>query len=126
MKSNMLQPIFYLGTIAILLSACTAKTLPNVSNANYQSYNLSGEKGYHVSFEVSHDSIPATAVVINKIKRTITPENKMGMVYKVDVIAESRKIFGFKPVVVDRENGIFFKKDSLEVFKAVDFKMDSK
>lgn len=123
MKNNILQRIFYMSSTAFLLLSCTAKTLPNVKNATYQSYDNSGERGYHVSFEVSHDSIPATAVVINKIKQRIVSENKMGLVYKVDVIAQSRKLFGFKPIIVERENGIFFKTDTTEVFKKIDFKL---
>lgn len=112
-----------MSSTAFLLLSCTAKTLPNVKNATYQSYDNSGERGYHVSFEVSHDSIPATAVVINRIKQRIVSDNKMGLVYKVDVIAQSRKLFGFKPIIVERENGIFFKTDTTEVFKKIDFRL---
>ena len=123
MRNNILQPIFFVCSTAFLLTGCISKTLPNVKNAIYQSYDNSGERGYHVSFEVNTGSIPATAVIINKIKQRIVSENKMGLVYKVDVIAQSRKIFGFKPNIVERENGIFFKTDTTEVFKKIDFKL---
>ena len=123
MRNNILQPIFYVCSTAFSLVGCASKTLPNVNNAIYQSYDNSGERGYHISFEVSTGSIPATAVVINKIKQRIVSENKMGLVYKIDVIAQSRKLFGFKPIIIDRENGIFFKTDTTEVFKKIDFKL---
>ena len=89
----------------------------------YHSYDISGEKGYDVTFELSHDSIPATSLVINRIQQHISPENKTRLQYKVKVITQSRKILGFKPKVTDLENGIFFKTDTAEIFKPVNFKL---
>lgn len=123
MKNKILQPIFYVCITAFFIFGCNTITLPKVKNATYQSYDNSGQKGYHVTFHVDKDAIPVTAVIINKLKQPIFPENKMGLVYKVDVIAQSRKLFGFKPIIVERENGIYFKTDTTKVFKKIDFKL---
>ncbi|MGZ5211773.1 MAG: hypothetical protein ACXWBY_00095 [Kaistella sp.] len=126
MRINILTPTILLGATALISMSCTANLLPKVENPSYQAYDLSGERGYYVNFELSHDSIPATSVVINRIQQNISPENKVGLKYNVNVISQSRKILGFKPKVTDRENGIFFKTDTAEIFKPVDFKLQSK
>lgn len=126
MKINILSPAILLGVSALISVSCTANALPKVKNPSYQAYDLAGEKGYHVAFELSHDSISPSAVVINRIQQTVSRENKAGLKYKVNVISQSRKILGFKPKITDRENGIFFKTDTAEVFKAVDFKLQTK
>ena len=123
MRINIITPAFLLGAAALFLQSCTANALPKVKNASYQSYNISGEKGYYATFELSEDSFPATAVVINRIQQNISASHKTGLKYNVNVISQSRKIFGFKPKVTDRENGIFFKTDTAEVFKPVNFKL---
>lgn len=123
MKINIITPAILLGVSALISVSCTANALPKVKNPVYESYDISGEKGYHVSFELSNDSIPATSVVINRIQQTISSENKTDLKYKVNVITQSRKILGFKPKITDLENGIFFKTDTAEIFKPVNFKL---
>lgn len=123
MKINIITPAILLGVSALIFVSCTANALPKVKNPVYESYDISGEKGYRVSFELSNDSVPATSVVINRIQQHISSENKTGLHYKVNVITQSRKILGFKPKITDLENGIFFKTDTAEIFKPVNFKL---
>lgn len=126
MKINILTPTILVSATAFILMACTANALPNINNASYQSYDNSGEKGYLVSFELSHDSIQPSAVVINRIQQDISIPNMESRKYNVNVIAQSRKILGFKAKTTDKENGIFFKTDTANVFKAVNFKRISR
>ena len=67
MKINIITPAILLGVSALISVSCTANALPKVKNPVYESYDISGEKGYRVSFELSNDSVPATSVVINRI-----------------------------------------------------------
>ena len=122
MKFNLIKNGFLLAITFALISSCTAKGLPEIKNAQYSTYNFDQERGYHVEFDLSHDSILPQSVVLNRIKQPVPPEAKEGLHYKVNVISQSRKIFGFKPTVVDEENGIYFKTDTAEVFKKVEFK----
>jgi hypothetical protein len=97
--------------------------LPKVKNATYSSYSNADQKGYWVEFELRHDSIAPKSVVLNNILQEITPENKTDKKFKVNVIAQSTAIFGFKPKLVEKENGIYFVTDTADVFRAVDFKL---
>lgn len=117
--------LFSLILISISIS-CKTKQLPKVLNPEYESYSFDNEKGYKVKFELSHDSILASAVVINRIKQNISEDSKTGLKYDVNVIAQSRKIFGFKPHIIESPDGIFFKTDTADVFKQVDFKLKTK
>ncbi|MBH1958886.1 MAG: hypothetical protein I8H68_02130 [Flavobacteriia bacterium] len=126
MKINIIAPSFLISISGLMSMSCTANLLPKVTEPTYQTYDAAGEKGYHVSFELSHDSIPATSVVINRVQQKISTGNKVGLKYKVNVISQSRKILGFKPMITDRENGIFFQTDTAEIFKPVDFKLRQK
>lgn len=126
MKINIIAPSFLISISGLMSTSCTANLLPKVTEPTYQTYDAAGEKGYHVSFELSHDSIPATSVVINRVQQKISTDNKVGLKYKVNVISQSRKILGFKPMITDRENGIFFQTDTAEIFKPVDFKLQQK
>ena len=121
MKFNLIKNGFLLAITFAVISSCTAKGLPKVKNAQYSTYNFNQERGYNVEFELSHDSILPQSVVLNRIKQPIPVEAKDGLHYKVKVLTQSRKIFGFKPIVVEKENGIYFKTDTAEVFKKVEF-----
>lgn len=123
MKINIITPTILLSSFAIISASCTANGLPKVKNPMYHTYDISGEKGYDLSFELSHDSISATSIVINRIQQHFSPENKTGLKYRMNVLTQSRKILGFKPTVSDLENGIFFKTDTAEIFKPVNFKL---
>ena len=127
MKINILSPTILIIIGGLILTSCrTTNQLPKVKDPSYQAYDLSGERGYHVFFELSHDSIPPIALVINRIQQPISKENKVGLKYNVNVISQSKKILGFKPKITNQENGILFKTDTTEVFKPVDFKLLSK
>lgn len=115
----------FLGAIFVSIAAtsCQSNVLPKVKNATYSSYSNADQKGYWVEFELSHDSIAPKSVVLNNILQEITPENKTDKKFKVNVIAQSTAIFGFKPKLVEKENGIYFVTDTADVFRAVDFKL---
>ena len=115
----------FLGAIfmASFAISCQSNVLPKVKNATYSSYSNADQKGYWVEFELSHDSIAPKSVVLNNILQEITPENKTDKKFKVNVIAQSTAIFGFKPKFVEKENGIYFVTDTADIFKAVDFKL---
>ena len=115
----------FLGAIfmASFAISCQSNVLPKVKNATYSSYSNADQKGYWVEFELSHDSIAPKSVVLNNILQEITPENKTDKKFKVNVIAQSTAIFGFKPKLVEKENGIYFVTDTVDVFRAVDFKL---
>lgn len=115
----------FLGAIfmASFAISCQSNVLPKVKNATYSSYSNADQKGYWVEFELSHDSIAPKSVVLNNILQEITPENKTDKKFKVNVIAQSTAIFGFKPKLIEKENGIYFVTDTADVFRAVDFKL---
>ena len=115
----------FLGAIfmASFAISCQSNVLPRVKNATYSSYSNADQKGYWVEFELSHDSIAPKSVVLNNILQEITPENKTDKKFKVNVIAQSTAIFGFKPKLIEKENGIYFVTDTADVFRAVDFKL---
>jgi len=115
----------FLGAIfmASFAISCQSNVLPKVKNATYSSFSNADQKGYWVEFELSHDSIAPKSVVLNNILQEITPENKTDKKFKVNVIAQSTAIFGFKPKLVEKENGIYFVTDTADVFRAVDFKL---
>ena len=115
----------FLGAIfmASFAISCQSNVLPRVKNATYSSYSNADQKGYWVEFELSHDSIAPKSVVLNNILQEITPENKTDKKFKVNVIPQSTAIFGFKPKLVEKENGIYFVTDTADIFKAVDFKL---
>ncbi len=93
----------FLGAIfmASFAISCQSNVLPKVKNATYSSYSNADQKGYWVEFELSHDSIAPKSVVLNNILQEITPENKTDKKFKVNVIAQSTAIFGFKPKLVE-------------------------
>lgn len=122
MKNNILKTILLLNLAMLALVSCNTR-IPTVKNAQYSTFSTNEEKGYIVDFEVSHDSIPPSAVVINRIQQNIGPGSKTDKKYKIRVLTQSQKVFGFKANVTDRPNGIFFKTDTAEVFKPVEFKL---
>lgn len=126
MKINIKTHVLFMCVSAFTSMSCIANKLPEVKNATYQAYNVSGEAGYYVNFELSHDSIPATSLVINRIKQPISPDNKDGLKYNINVVSQSRKILGFKSKITDQENGLLFKIDTAEIFLPVDFKLQPK
>ena len=123
MKISIIKSFLGAIFVSIALTSCQSNVLPKVKNATYSSYSNADQKGYWVEFELSHDSIAPKSVVLNNILQEITPENKTDKKFKVNVIAQSTAIFGFKPKLVEKENGIYFVTDTADVFRAVDFKL---
>ena len=123
MKISIIKSFLAAILVSIAVTSCQSNVLPNVKNATYSSYSNADQKGYWVEFELSHDSILPKSVVLNNILQEITPENKTDKKFKVNVIAQSTAIFGFKPKLVEKENGIYFVTDTADIFKAVDFKL---
>lgn len=123
MKISIIKSFLGAIFVSIALTSCQSNVLPKVKNATYSSYSNADQKGYWVEFELSHDSIAPKSVVLNNILQEITPENKTDKKFKVNVIAQSTAIFGFKPKLIEKENGIYFVTDTADVFRAVDFKL---
>ena len=123
MKISIIKSFLGAIFVSIAVTSCQSNVLPKVKNATYSSYSNANQKGYWVEFELSHDSILPKSVVLNNILQEITPENKTDKKFKVNVIAQSTAIFGFKPKLVEKENGIYFVTDTAYVFRAVDFKL---
>jgi len=123
MKISIIKSFLAAILVSIAVTSCQSNVLPKVKNATYSSYSNADQKGYWVEFELSHDSIAPKSVVLNNILQEITPENKTDKKFKVNVIAQSTAIFGFKPKFVEKENGIYFVTDTADIFKAVDFKL---
>ena len=123
MKISIIKSFLGAIFVSIAVTSCQSNVLPKVKNATYSSYSNADQKGYWVEFELSHDSIAPKSVVLNNILQEITPENKNDKKFKVNVIAQSTAIFGFKPKLVEKENGIYFVTDTADVFRAVDFKL---
>ena len=123
MKISIIKSFWGVIFMESLAISCQSNVLPKVKNASYSSYSNADQKGYWVEFELSHDSIAPKSVVLNNILQEITPENKTDKKFKVNVIAQSTAIFGFKPKLVEKENGIYFVTDTADVFRAIDFKL---
>lgn len=123
MKISIIKSFLGAIFVSIAVTSCQSNVLPKVKNASYSSYSNADQKGYWVEFELSHDSIAPKSVVLHNILQEITPENKTDKKFKVNVIAQSTAIFGFKPKLVEKENGIYFVTDTADVFRAVDFKL---
>jgi hypothetical protein len=123
MKISIIKSFLGAIFVSIAVTSCQSNVLPKVKNATYSSYSNADQKGYWVEFELSHDSIAPKSVVLNNILQEITPENKTDKKFKVNVIAQSTAIFGFKPKLVEKENGIYFVTDTADVFRAIDFKL---
>ena len=123
MKISIIKSFLGAILVSIAVTSCQSNVLPKVKNATYSSYSNADQKGYWVEFELSHDSIAPKSVVLNNILQEITPENKTDKKFKVNVIAQSTAIFGFKPKFVEKENGIYFVTDTADVFRAIDFKL---
>ena len=123
MKISIIKSFLGAIFVSIAVTSCQSNVLPKVKNATYSSYSNADQKGYWVEFELRHDSIAPKSVVLNNILQEITPENKTDKKFKVNVIAQSTAIFGFKPKLIEKENGIYFVTDTADVFRAIDFKL---
>lgn len=125
MKKNIVYNVIFNALLLFPIFSCKNFCLvkaPEIVNPQYSIYHFEGEKGYNVSFTLKSDAEPV-AIVFNKIKQKINPENKQGLNYKIRVIAETRKIENYKIEGTALENGIIFKVNNKEVLKAVKFSL---
>lgn len=117
---------FAILLIFAILSACGNQkdhNYPEITSATYSPYNLQGERGYFVEFEISSDSVLPTAVVINRVKKDISPADRTGLHFRINVIAQTRKIHNYRIEGSEKPNGIYFKNRKKEHFKAIEFNL---
>lgn len=113
---------FLLLSFGFFLFSCSSQLL-GIKNQTYKSYNRNSEKGYIVCFELNNSTIVPKSVVINGIVQNISSTNKMGNTYQINVIAQTTLIHGYQVKLEEKENGIYFEKDSKLFFQAVKFKL---
>lgn len=122
MKNSMFKTVFLLLSFGFFLFSCSSQLL-DIKNQTYKSYNRNSEKGYIVSFELNDTTIVPKSVVINGIVQNISSTNKMGNTYQINVVAQTALIHGYQVKLEEKENGIYFEKDSKLFFQAVKFKL---
>ena len=122
MKNSMFKTVFLLLSFGFILFSCSSQLL-DIKNQTYKSYNRNSEKGYIVSFELNNTTIVPKSVVINGIVQNISSTNKMGNTYQINVVAQTALIHGYQVKLEEKENGIYFEKDSKLFFQAVKFKL---
>ncbi|WP_407484348.1 hypothetical protein [Elizabethkingia meningoseptica] len=124
MKNRLIYSLFFLGSLFFIGISCKNNVTggtKSIKNASYKIYNIDGEKGYNVTFDVSGNGEEPVAVVINRIRKEINPSDKKNNTYHVNVIAETRKIHGYRAQGTPQENGVIYKVNYTESFKPVTF-----
>jgi hypothetical protein len=123
MENSMFKPYFLILLFGFFfLSSCSSQLL-GIKNQTYTSYNRNNEKGYVVNFELNNPNITLKSVVINGIVQKISSANKIGTTYQINVIAQTTLIQGYQVKLEEKENGIYYEKDSKLFFQAVKFKL---
>jgi hypothetical protein len=123
MENSMFKPYFLILLFGFFfLSSCSSQLL-GIKNQTYTSYNRNNEKGYVVNFELNNPNITLKSVVINGIVQKISSANKIGTTYQINVIAQTTVIQGYQVKLEEKENGIYYEKDSKLFFQAVKFKL---
>ncbi len=123
MKNSMSKTIYILFSIGCIFLLSCSKQLLDIKNQTYKSYNRDTEKGYIVSFEIINDQIIPKSIVINGIVQNISVANKVDKKYQVNVIAQTSLIHNYQVKLEQKENGIYFEKDSKVFFQPVKFKL---
>lgn len=122
MKNSISKSIFLFSFGIFFLFSCSRQLL-DIKNQTYKSYNRNSEKGYVVSFELNNMNVVPKSVVINGIVQNISSANKTGDTYQVNVIAQTALIHDYQVKLEEKENGIYFEKDSKIFFQPVKFKL---
>ena len=123
MKNSMSKAIYILlSFVCLFLTSCSMQLL-DIKNQTYKSYNRDTEKGYIVSFEIINEKIIPKSIVINGIVQNISVANKVDKKYQVNVIAQTSLIHNYQVKLEQKENGIYFEKDSKVFFQPVKFKL---
>ena len=99
--------------------------LQNIENSTYFIYQISGERGYKVHFEMEESEALPKAVIINGIKQKISNFNKNGNSYDINVISQTEIIANHKIETSEKPNGIIFQIQGKEVFQPVEFTLKS-
>ena len=123
MKNSMSKTIYILFSIGCIFLLSCSKQLLDIKNQTYKSYNRDTEKGYIVSFEIINEQIIPKSIVINGIVQNISVANKVDKKYQVNVIAQTSLIHNYQVKLEQKENGIYFEKDSKVFFQPVKFKL---
>jgi len=123
MKNSMFKTHFLALLFGVFFLSSCSKQLLDIKNQTYASYNSNTEKGYAVYFELNTPSITPKSVVINGIIQKISSANKIGGIYQINVIAQTSLIHDYQVKLEEKDNGIYFEKDSILFFQAVKFKL---
>lgn len=99
--------------------------LQNIENSTYFIYQISGERGYKVHFEMEESEALPKAVIINGIKQKISNFDKNGNSYDINVISQTEIIANHKIETSEKPNGIIFQIQGKEVFQPVEFTLKS-
>lgn len=124
MKNIFSKALLTLVFALIFVISCknyTLRRLPGVVSPEYAMYSIPGERGYTVSFGLEGKKRPV-AVVLNKIRQDLTPEDQNGNQYYLSIIAETRLLQNHTVTGSQQENGIIFLVNGKEVLKPVNFK----
>ena len=89
-------------------------------------YQISGERGYKVHFEIEDSNATPKAVIINGVKQKILDFNKNGNSYDINVISQTEIIAKHKVETSEKPNGIVFLVKDKEVFQPVKFILKNK
>lgn len=122
MKNSIPKAVFLLFYFGVFFLSCSGQLL-DIKNQTYKTYNSNREKGYVVSFKLNDTAVVPKSVVINGIVQNIAKENKIGDTYQVNVIAQTTLIHNYQVKLDEKENGIYFEKNSNLFFQPVKFKL---
>lgn len=122
MKNSIPKVVFLLFSFGLFFLSCSRQLL-DIKNQTYKSYNSNNERGYIVSFKLNDTAIVPKSVVINGIVQDISKANKIGDTYQVNMIAQTTIIHNYKVKFDNKENGIYFEKNSNIFFQPVKFKL---
>ena len=125
MKSKQILSVFIVSSLLISVWSCSSNKVTKIENATYEIYRRGEERGFTVNFSVPNSTRPV-AVVINQIEQPISGDARSGENYTVNVIAQTRRLLGYKVKHTDRENGIYFQKGFDTVFQPVQFRLINK
>jgi len=122
MKNSIPKVVFLLFSFGLFFPSCSRQLL-DIKNQTYKSYNSNNERGYIVSFKLNDAAVVPKSVVLNGIVQDISKANKIGDTYQVNMIAQTTIIHNYKVKFDQKENGIYFEKNSTVFFQPVKFKL---
>lgn len=127
MKFDKICAVFVLFFLVSFCVSCNnaiiPADLPKIYNAEYTPYDIKGERGYEIYFELDPSEYEPVSVTYNKIRMPLGQENNVGTLYRVNVIAQSLLLNDYRPLASKEENGITFKKGMNTYHVPVKFKM---